>query len=139
MLDYSVAAVDTENLVGPVGVAPTISVGDVIAPLGADRPHRQARGRHRDAQWYAATDNVGVATYRVFRNGVLLKSTTATSAQDTTLKGGQSYAYTVRAADAAANLSPPSAAVPVASPMARRRRASRSSRWSCTRSRGVRR
>ena len=113
VLDYSVSAVDTQNLVGPVGVAPTISVGDVIAPSAPTGLTAKLVGTTVTLSWYAATDNVGVATYRVFRNGVLLKSTTATSAQDATLKGGQSYAYTVRAADAAANLSAPSAVVPV--------------------------
>lgn len=110
---YSVAAVDTQNLVGPVGVAPTVSVGDVIPPSQPTGLTATLAGTTATLSWNAATDNVGVASYRVFRNGVLLQSTTATSAQDATLKGGQSYSYSVRAADAAANVSAPSAAVPV--------------------------
>ncbi len=113
VLDYGVAAVDTQNLVGPVGAAPTISVGDVIPPSQPTGLAATLAGTTVTLSWNAATDNVGVAAYRVFRNGVLLKSTTATSAQDATLKGGQSYSYSVRAADAAGNVSPPSAAVPV--------------------------
>ncbi len=76
VLDYSVAAVDTQNLVGPVGAAPTISVGDAIAADGADRPDGEARRAPRSTlTWLAATDNVGVTGYRVYRNGVLLKTT----------------------------------------------------------------
>ena len=113
VLDYSVAAVDTQNLVGPVGAAPTISVGDVTPPTAPTGLTAKLAGTTATLTWQAATDNVGVTSYRVYRNGVLLKTATATTAQDTGLKGGQSYSYSVRAADAAANVSAPSAAVPV--------------------------
>ncbi len=55
--------------------------------------------------WLAATDNVGVRGYRVYRNGTLVGSPTGTSYNDTGLTNGTSYAYTVRAIDAAGNLS----------------------------------
>ncbi len=113
VLTYTVAAVDTQNLVGPVGAAPTISVGDTTPPSQPTGLTVTLAGTTVTLTWQPATDNVGVAAYRLYRNGALLKSTAATSAQDTSLRGGQSYAYSVRAADAAANLSPPSAVVPV--------------------------
>jgi chitodextrinase len=55
--------------------------------------------------WTAATDNVGVTGYRVFRNGVQVGTTTGTTYTDTGLAAGTSYAYTVKAYDAAGNVS----------------------------------
>jgi fibronectin type 3 domain-containing protein len=59
--------------------------------------------------WQLATDNVGVTGYRVFRGSTQVASLggTATSYADTGLAAGP-YSYTVRAVDAATNLSDPS-------------------------------
>ena len=64
--------------------------------------------------WDAATDNVGVARYRILRNGSAVGTTTGTSFTDTGLAAGTSYSYTVIALDAADNQSPPSAALSAA-------------------------
>jgi hypothetical protein len=67
--------------------------------------------------WTAATDNVGVASYDIYRDGTLLQSTGATtSASDPTVSPGASYSYVVRARDAAGNVSGPSNAVSVTVP-----------------------
>ena len=59
--------------------------------------------------WTASTDNVGVAGYRVYRGGAEIASVGATTSYtDTTVAGGTTYSYTVRAVDAAGNLSDPS-------------------------------
>ncbi|WP_238011712.1 DUF4832 domain-containing protein [Dactylosporangium sp. AC04546] len=63
--------------------------------------------------WTASTDNVGVTGYQVYRDGVLRTTVTGTSYTDTGLAAG-SYTYTVRARDAAGNLSPASAPVTAA-------------------------
>ncbi len=56
--------------------------------------------------WTASTDNVGVTGYDVFRNGISYGSTTgATSLSITGLTTATTYAMTVRAKDAAGNLS----------------------------------
>jgi chitodextrinase len=56
--------------------------------------------------WTAATDNVGVTGYNVYRGGTLIASLGAvTSFQDTGLSASTSYTYRVRALDAAGNLS----------------------------------
>jgi chitodextrinase len=55
--------------------------------------------------WTAATDNKGVAGYRVFRNGVQVASVTGTSYTDTGLAAATGYGYTVKAYDAAGNVS----------------------------------
>jgi chitodextrinase len=55
--------------------------------------------------WNAATDNVGVTGYIVFRNGVQVGTPAGTSFSDTGLSRATSYSYTVAARDAAGNLS----------------------------------
>lgn len=59
--------------------------------------------------WNASTDNVAVTGYQVFRNGAQVGTPTTTTFSDTGLSPGTSYTYTVRARDAAANLSGQSA------------------------------
>lgn len=56
-------------------------------------------------KWSAATDNVRVTGYKVFRNGVSLGLTTATSRAFTTLASATAFSLTVRARDAAGNFS----------------------------------
>ncbi|MBB6091664.1 hypothetical protein HNQ60_000510 [Povalibacter uvarum] len=55
--------------------------------------------------WDAATDNVGVAGYDLYRDGDLIASPTATSYTDSGLTAASTYIYTVRARDAAGNAS----------------------------------
>ena len=59
--------------------------------------------------WTASTDNVGVAGYRVYRDGTLVNTVTgsppATSFTDTTVGPAKTYVYQVLAYDAAGNAS----------------------------------
>jgi hypothetical protein len=61
--------------------------------------------------WSAATDNVGVTGYDLFRNGAFLRTVSGTSASDTGLAASTPYSYYLRARDAAGNLSGSSATV----------------------------
>lgn len=61
--------------------------------------------------WSASTDNVGVAGYRVYRNGGQVSQTTATAFADSGLHNGTSYSYTMVAFDAAGNVSTASGGV----------------------------
>src|SRR5207302_2331014 len=66
-----------------------------------------------DLAWAAATDNVGVTGYRVYRDGTLVASPSGTSVSITGLSAGTPYSFTVSALDAAGNasaLSAPSSA-----------------------------
>jgi chitinase len=56
--------------------------------------------------WGPASDNVGVAGYRVYRNGRLVKSLTRRSYADRAIRRGRTYRYAVRAYDAAGNRGP---------------------------------
>jgi hypothetical protein len=55
--------------------------------------------------WVAATDNVGVAGYRVYRDGNLVATVGTTHYLDSGLTSATSHAYQVRAVDAAGNAS----------------------------------
>ncbi|PYC66999.1 glycoside hydrolase, partial [Streptomyces tateyamensis] len=53
--------------------------------------------------WSAATDNVAVTGYNVYRNGTKVGTATTTSYTDTGLTAATAYQYTVSAYDAAGN------------------------------------
>lgn len=65
--------------------------------------------------WTASTDNVGVAGYDIYRNGILLTSILAatTSLGDSGLTPQTSYSYYLVAKDASGNTSPPSQTVTI--------------------------
>ena len=56
--------------------------------------------------WNASTDNVGVVSYEVFRNGTKMESTASRSSSQTGLACSTSYFFGVEALDAAGNHSP---------------------------------
>lgn len=55
--------------------------------------------------WTASTDNVGVTGYRIYRGGTQVGTATGLSYADSGLSANTSYSYTVRAVDAAGNVS----------------------------------
>ncbi|MEV0847612.1 glycoside hydrolase family 6 protein [Streptomyces sp. NPDC049954] len=62
-------------------------------------------------RWSASTDDTGVSGYDVYREGAKVATATATTWTDTGLSPGTAYRYTVRAKDAAGNVSAASAQV----------------------------
>jgi chitodextrinase len=66
--------------------------------------------------WNASTDNIAVAGYNVYRNGVKIGTSTTTSYTDTTANSTTQYDYTVSAFDAAGNESGKSIAATVKPP-----------------------
>ncbi|GAA2351495.1 hypothetical protein GCM10010170_041660 [Dactylosporangium salmoneum] len=55
--------------------------------------------------WNASTDNVGVTGYDILRGGTTIATVTGTSYTNTGLAASTTYTYTVKARDAAGNLS----------------------------------
>lgn len=89
---------DTVAPTAPTNLATvTANVTDVAVPLS----------------WTAATDNVGVAGYKVYRNGTEVATVSGTTYTDTGLTASTAYSYTVKAYDAAGNVSPSSATLSV--------------------------
>ncbi|MEJ9209739.1 lytic polysaccharide monooxygenase, partial [Paenibacillus larvae] len=64
-----------------------------------------------ELRWNASSSNV--AKYEIFRDGQLIGETAGTSYSDRGLKADTTYTYTVRAVDAAGNISPASDAISV--------------------------
>jgi chitodextrinase len=60
--------------------------------------------------WSPSTDNVAVASYRVYRNGVFIATVAVTTYQDSGLSPSTSYSYNVDAIDGDGNVSALSAA-----------------------------
>ena len=58
--------------------------------------------------WTASTDNVGVVGYDVYQGATILGTVTGTSASVTGLTASTAYSFSVRAKDAAGNISPAS-------------------------------
>ncbi len=92
----------TNGGVFPDTTAPTAPTGLTVGTV---------TGSSVALSWTASTDNRGVTGYRVFRDGTLVGSPTSTSFTDTGLTAATSYVYTVKAVDAAANVSAASAPV----------------------------
>jgi hypothetical protein len=78
----------------PADTTPPSAPSSLVATTAADRV---------GLSWTAATDDVGVAGYRLFRDGSLVKATTDTSWTDTAVTAGVTYSYRVEAYDAAGN------------------------------------
>jgi chitodextrinase len=113
---YTVRARDAAGNTSPpsASVSVTTQPPDTVAPSA---PTGLAASGVTSASatlsWTAATDNYGVATYYVYRNGLPTGSTAGTSYTDSNLLPSTTYSYTVLAADAAGNLSASSAALSV--------------------------
>lgn len=66
--------------------------------------------------WSAASDDVAVSGYRVYRNGTLLGSTNAVTYSDTSIQPATAYSYNVVAVDGAGNVSAASNTVSATTP-----------------------
>ncbi|MGW0911465.1 glycoside hydrolase family 6 protein [Streptomyces sp. NPDC002784] len=90
--------------------------GDTTAPTAPTALRTTAKTASSvSLAWTAATDNVGVTGYDVYRNGTRVGSAPAggTTYTDTGLSAATAYSYTVRALDAAGNVSAASTALSV--------------------------
>ncbi|MFC8783045.1 glycoside hydrolase family 6 protein [Streptomyces nigra] len=89
--------------------------GDTTAPTAPTGLRATAKTASSvSLAWTAATDNVGVTGYDVYRDGTRVGSTaTGTTYTDTGLSAATAYSYSVRARDAAGNVSTASTALSV--------------------------
>jgi fibronectin type 3 domain-containing protein len=104
---YKVRALDAANNMSGFSSPVSATTFDTAPPSNPTNLTATAVGTTRaDLAWTAATDNVGVTNYEIFRGGVLLTMVGAvTSYSDTSVTTGSTYSYQVRALDAASNRS----------------------------------
>ncbi len=113
---YQVLAVDAAgNQSAKSGtLSVTTQAPDTVAPGVPGTPVQSAvTSSSATLTWTAATDNYGVASYLVFRNGVQVGTTTGLSYSDNALSPSTTYSYTIKAQDAAGNTGAASAAASV--------------------------
>ena len=97
------AAGNTSTASNTVGVTTPADTTPPSAPSGLAATARSAT--EVDLSWTASTDNVGVAGYRVYRDGALVGSTVTNVYADTGAQPATSYSYYTIAYDAAGNSS----------------------------------
>ncbi len=83
----------------------TLIALDTTAPSTSTLSASGTTSSNTTLSWTAATDNVGVAGYNVYQNGVLKTTTTATSLTVSGLSASTAYNFYVVAKDAAGNIS----------------------------------
>ncbi|MFD0589010.1 discoidin domain-containing protein [Paenibacillus sp. GCM10027627] len=85
---------------------PTAAAADTQAPTAPSGLTATAISSSGiNLSWNASTDNVGVTGYHIFRGGTQVGTATGLSYSDSGLNASTAYSYTVRAADAAGNVS----------------------------------
>lgn len=92
----------------------TISATDTIAPtVPTNLVSTGTTSSSTNLSWTASTDNVGVTGYDIYQGSLLKGSSTATTFAVTGLTPSTTYTFTVRAKDAAGNVSASSNAVSI--------------------------
>jgi hypothetical protein len=97
------ASVILRTLIGNDTEAPSTPASVVATPMATTQI---------DITWASSTDDTGVSGYQLYRDAVLITTTSLLSYSDTGLSASTTYTYTVRAFDSFSNFS--SSSVPVA-------------------------
>lgn len=114
---YYVVALDAANNVSPSSNVTVITVTDLTAPSApTNLRSTEVLSNSVVLAWNASTDNVGVEGYNVYRDDVLIGTSPTVSYADNTVTAGATYTYTVKAYDAAQNLSAASNTLTVDTP-----------------------
>jgi chitodextrinase len=110
---YTVAGVDLSDHVSGQSTAVTgTTANDNQAPtVPADLRASLTTASSVALVWAASTDNNGVASYVVYRNGTQVGTSTTTSYSDGSVEPNKDYSYTVAAKDTAGNVSGQSQAI----------------------------
>jgi fibronectin type 3 domain-containing protein len=115
---YRVTALDAAGNESDPSAPATVGSADTVPPTVPTGLTAHASAGQVKLTWTAATDDVGVTGYRVYRSdktGPLATVTDGTTYTDSTVGSGTSYTYRVSALDAAGNESGRSTPVTVVS------------------------
>jgi len=109
---YAVASFDTAgNISSPsIPASGTTAAADITPPSTPTNLQSQnTASSSATITWSPSMDNLAVAGYRIFRNGVQVATTSLTSCTDTGLTALTGYVYTITAFDTSNNYSASSA------------------------------
>ena len=114
VIDPSTGVSLTTVSVGPAGASVSIQFpggGDTQAPTGPSSLSASATSSSTvQLSWPAASDDVGVVGYRLYRGATLITDQPGLSFSDTGRSASTTYTYQVRAYDAAGNVGLPASA-----------------------------
>jgi chitodextrinase/dienelactone hydrolase len=113
---YTVKAVDAagSSASSSTATATTLTPADTLAPSAPSGLSASSVTTSSVAlSWNPSTDNVGVVSYDVYLGSSRVTSSSGPSATVASLSPGTTYTFTVRALDAAGNVSQPSSALSV--------------------------
>ncbi|NTW22944.1 hypothetical protein HGA34_05425 [Candidatus Falkowbacteria bacterium] len=96
----NISALSTVSFVTTDGTAPSVPQSLATAPISASQI---------DLSWATSTDNVSVEGYKIYRDSVLIATTSSTTFSNTGLTNGTTYNYQVLAYDTSGNESAKSA------------------------------
>jgi chitodextrinase len=122
---YTVKARDTSGNTSAASTALSVTTVAVVTPTPdstAPTPPptnliaSSITGTTLTLSWLAASDNVGVTGYNVYKNGSIIGTTNLLTFNVTGLVSANSYNFTVKAFDAAGNVSLPSNTLSVTTP-----------------------
>jgi chitodextrinase len=114
---YTVAAYDAVGHVSTQSSPAAVTTPPDVNPPTAPSSLLASPSQGRVAlTWTGSTDDVGVTSYSVLRDGAQVGSSPSTSYTDETTAPNTSYTYAVVAVDAAGNASAPSNSVTVTTP-----------------------
>jgi len=105
---YTVKAVDTSFNLSDASLAvdaTTLAKDEVMPSAPLNLTITVISSRQIDLNWTAATDNIGVVGYQIFRNGVLIDTSDDLMFSSTHLAATTKYSFAVKAFDAAGNIS----------------------------------
>jgi chitodextrinase len=116
---YTVAAVDIEGVLSGQSTALSVTTPDTIPPsVPTGLTKVSATSTQVVLSWTASTDTggSGLASYRIYRGGTQIGTSTSTTYTDATTSGTTTYSYTVASVDNAGNVSAQSAPLSVTTP-----------------------
>ncbi|HCN11874.1 MAG TPA: secretion protein, partial [Chryseobacterium sp.] len=99
--------------VNKANITVTAGTSDTVAPTAPSLSASGTTQTSTNLSWSGATDNVGITGYDVYQGAALLGSTSSTSYAVSGLSASTTYSFTVKAKDAAGNISAASNAVSV--------------------------
>lgn len=102
---YQVIAIDASNNLSEPASVSTSTLDDILAPSVPPGFEATTGNAVVTLSWSPSTDNVGVVSYLIRRNGSPLVTVLTPGYVDSTVTNGQTYTYEVRAMDQAGNLS----------------------------------